>query len=300
MEFTLPTTRTEMYQTLKEIYRHYRIRFENIAPMIPVDLNVNKMEYTQKTDEELLEIANKNLIAKHQREIMDKKEEILNQISQTEKELFSIPQMVKTQIENAKSEYSASAKALKKQMEAQGIENSDAYNKRLCELEMKKSAKITEINNSANEKEQTLIAKKEQLSEKYGKIEEILSTIHNHEIEQEYLKLTKEQEETIREVFKYNNQIDEKLSRYKKSTEESRFSLEIKYIEARQTGYSQSELVEMGYYNDVFKCVAAYYDSLDPSVAYNEIKNETELVVYLEEYTAEVVNVYRTRLLPTT
>ena len=50
----------------------------------------------------------------------------------------------------------------------------------------------------------------------------------------------------------------------------------------------------MGYYQDVIDCVCAYYDTLSAVAAYQGIAHDTRAAIYLEDYYANVVYMYRT------
>ena len=81
MTFDKPTTKEEMYATLKEIYFYYnhkRLIFNNVEHE---ELSIPKMNFLPLTDSELTVKATQLLSHKHTREKEEKRQEILDKIS---------------------------------------------------------------------------------------------------------------------------------------------------------------------------------------------------------------------------
>ena len=58
---------------------------------------------------------------------------------------------------------------------------------------------------------------------------------------------------------------------------------------------AKEQLVEMGYYADVVKCVMAYYNTLSPLDAYRDLSSEQQVIIYLDDYYSSVLYNYQMR-----
>ena len=105
-------------------------------------------------------------------------------------------------------------------------------------------------------------------------------------IKDEYEKLKKD-------VFKYNNSLEEKEQRYLNSIKESKASLRLRFLYISAGEYTKDQLVEMGYYTDVIRCVRGYYDTLPAVDAYRDMVAEHKLAIYLDDYYQNVVYAYK-------
>ena len=73
-------------------------------------------------------------------------------------------------------------------------------------------------------------------------------------------------------MFKYNTSLEEKEMRSKNSNLSANASLTLKYLEIRSKSFSKEDLVNIGYYEQVIKCVCAYYNTItDKIVAYQNL-----------------------------
>ena len=71
--------------------------------------------------------------------------------------------------------------------------------------------------------------------------------------------------------------------------------MELRFLDISSGEFTHDQLVEMGYYEDVIKCVCGYYDTLSASNAYYDITSEKKLAIYLDEYYSEIIYTYKLR-----
>ena len=57
--------------------------------------------------------------------------------------------------------------------------------------------------------------------------------------------------------------------------------------------FTKDQLVEMGYYKDAIDCVCAYFDTLNPVTAFQQIAHDTKVAIYLDDYYSNVVYMYK-------
>ena len=144
-----------------------------------------------------------------------------------------------------------------------------------------------------NEKIASLTAEIEGLNLKMTNIDDYFNQIHQSEIDAKVIELKDKQEQKRIEVFKYNNSLDEKEQRYSNTIKESKCSLRLRFLDISSGEYTKDQLIDMGYYNDVIRCVSGYYDTLEPLTAYQDILDERKLIIYLEDFYETFVHSYK-------
>ena len=285
MDYQTPTTAEEMYEVLEQIYYDYRLKIDGYEDAGLVDLVLDKMEFTPKTEEELLIEARTLVTPWYDAELLKAKKVNSAKIDALKKQLN---QLVKEILE--------SGKKIEKEAIKKGYYNSDLMLQKIAKIEEVKLEKLQEIENE-------FLTKKMDISNEISTLEECAENLENdyelyfdNKIQAKFLELKEAQEEREREIFKYNNGLVEKEKRNKNSNISANASLKLRYLEIRTKAYSREELVDMGYYNEVIKCVYAYYNSIENhQQAYTQFLNDTKVIVYLEDYYENVLAVYRAK-----
>ena len=85
------------------------------------------------------------------------------------------------------------------------------------------------------------------------------------------------------------------MQRYDNSIKETKCSLKLRFLDISSGEFTHDQLVKMGYYEDVIRCVCGYYDTLSAGDAYFDISSERKLAIYLDEYYTEIVYTYKLR-----
>ena len=296
MEFTIPTTKPEMYTTLMRIFHYYRIRYDDYEEAITQPIVVSPIVYTQKTENQMRQIATALLAGEHSREVYKAKAEISDSLYKIAAEKVALTSKGETLIAKAEESFDEAIKKVGYVSERTGTENTDFYAKKVLDLETEKAKKIAEINASISSEMGSLTAKETALTEKLSEIDDDFAAIHAEDIAAKVIELQNEESELMRSVLKYNNTINEKSAKYLNAVAETKAKLRIEYMKIRQVSFGKDDLVEMGYYRDAISCVTGYYDTLSASDAYNDIKNEANLIPYLEDYYETIIYLYKTRV----
>lgn len=295
MDFNLPTTKDQMYNILSEIFYHYRIKRDPYEEFVLPELDIDKIEFISLTEEELLEKATTLLASKQQRELLNYKKDIEEQIVNIQK-LLALEEMTrKEQVEMCNDLYAKTMQTFKDEAQKNGLTGSSVIVKKISDIELEKSNKLIAINYESAQKKAEYQAKIESLNAKYYNAETYFSTIFNLEITEKVIELKKEQEKVEREIFKYNNSIEEKCQRYKGTVASLNANLKLKYLQINSDAFSKEELLEMGYYKDVVNCICGYYDTLSNEVAYLDIVNEKQLIIYLDDYYQNIIYLYQAK-----
>ena len=292
MDFTLTTTKTEMYDTLKELFYHYRIR-RQIPEIEKVDsLNLERMQAISYTEEEIRQMALIRLKPQHERELLKEKKELVANIKSLQTQIESQTESTNELIAKTEENYSKSIQKVQMQIEKNGIAKSSIIIDKIASLEDAKNQSVANISLTSNEKILALSAKKQALEEKLNCIEDVYAQIFNLELLKEQEKIKEEILEKQIEVFKYNNSISEKEQKHQASILNSNANIAVKISQVSSESYSKEQLVEMGYYTDAINCVRGYFDRLSPLEAAQEFKAETNLVIYLDDYYESILYSY--------
>ena len=295
MEFNIPTTKAQMYVVLNDLFHYYRIRREGFQGIDLLPLDLEKMSTSLPTDTELTTTATTLLSASHEREIKNYQQEINLEITEIKTKIELTNQNANIQIEQVNELYEQSLKKIQGQIASSGLINSSIIIDKTAQLEQEKNAKITEINLSCDSEVASLTAKKTALEKKLADSSTYFSTIHSKEKTAKVIELKEQRQSLSNEIFKYNNAIEEKIQRYDNRLKEINASFELRFLDITSGEITHDQLVEMGYYEDVIKCVCGYYDTLNASDAFYDISSERKLAIYLDEYYTEIVYSYKVR-----
>lgn len=296
MAFSTPTTKGEMYTVLKQIYSYYRLRqraYENVD-LTPLDLT--RLSFTPLTDAQLLARATEMVKGEKQSEYNRASAEIREKILLLDTEYSAITSEITAITDGINAEYRERAEKIKKAGEKTGVKTDYTFDT-LASLEREKAQKIAETLREKNAKATANRTEKTAYSTRLTALQNEYDAIYSAKADSKKEELKAAQEATIREIFIYNNGLDEKEQRYENQILQNKASLEIRYLDVTKQGFTKEQLVDMGYYADVITCVSAYYDTLEAVAAYNDIKNETGLIPYLDDYYDSVIYIYRTRAL---
>ena len=297
MPFPTPTTQEEMVETLKEIFYHYRIKREPYDGVQLDPIVLERLTFTPLTEQQLRDKAQELLARKHLEERNDKIDKINLEQNQNLSILQTYPIAKDKKIQAILSSYDNSLEKIKAQAVESGIYGSKEYFNAITKLEVEKNQKLGEIEEEYELKTQELNSEIARYESKIQEANYSCDQYSELEILAKITELKEAQEEKEREVFKYNNGLEEKEQRYQNTIKQTNASLLIKFMSLRQGEFTQDELVDMGYYNDVIDCVCGYYNTLDPTVAAREIREDQDIIPYLDDYYQDILYMYVQRAL---
>lgn len=296
MEYVIPTTKEEMYNTLNELYMYYRYHLPEYEEEELLPLDIPKMEFNKLTDEELAEKADVILAPSQEERLIKAKETINERLAVAEKGIETANQTAKANLDALNLKYEIQKKdAIDRLLEGKITVESDYYVINGYEYSEEQDPyeeeyqKLTQINEEIIA--QATAVYNSVLAEFNG-LEEYYAELFEKEKQAKIIELSEEQEKTEREVFKYNNAIEEKSQRYQNSLKQGRATLKLKYLTIQQEGLTKEQLVNLGYYQAVMNVVYGYYDRLSVADAYVDIKNEYKLALYLDDFYEDMVYLY--------
>jgi len=298
MDFPTPTSMAEVMSTLADIfffYRHNPLVYEGFDLK---ELKLNRLEYTLPTDEEFTSLATTLLSATHYREIADKKSGYLSELSVLNNNLASLSKKAEKLISEANLSCDKAIDSVKEDAIKRGIEYSTIPNEKIASIVSENKTLLADINSQIEGEKLSLQSKISALQTLIDGVEDYYRPIHEKEIAAKAYELKTKALEVDREVFKYNNSLDQKEQEYANNLIKTNANLEIKYLEIRINPYSKDELIAMGYYTDCLICVTSYLDTLPYLLAYEKITETGELAVYLDEYYQDLVYMYKVKSHP--
>lgn len=295
MEFTKPTNKTEMYYVLKDLFNYYRIKKDPLEEILLEPLNLQRMEYDRPSDTELMLRANKFVEVENIKELMEKKQQINQEVAVCNESLARLEEDFETEKAQIESIYLESYEKLRQTAVKNGLINTSAYLDKVAKSESEKNEKITALTLNKNQNRINIEAKIVALNQNLSSLESEYYDLQEARITAKVEELKDARDAIEREVFSYNNAIDEKEQKHLSTLIRANANLKLKYMEITMGEYSKDELVDMGYYDDVVECVTAYYDTLEPLVAYNDIKRESKLTIYVDHFYQNLIYMYGVR-----
>ncbi len=294
MTFDTPTTRDEMYEILQEIFYYYRIRREADTEVDLNELDLERMTYTPMTELELTAKAETALKSAQTEKVLNYKKKISDEIAELTAKVTTYGTQ-KTAAENAaRSSYAAATLKAEREATKRGISQSSAVIDRIADLQTALAAEITAIDADYDEKIATAQARITRLQADLTGADTYYSQVFSYEVLAEKDKIKDDEAKLRREIFKYNNGLDEKEQRAANSIISTTRSLELRYMNVSANSFTKDQLVEMGYYKDAIDCVCAYFDTLSALTAFQQIAHDTKVAIYLDDYYANVVYMYKT------
>ena len=296
MEFTMPTTLTEMYDTLKEIFMYYRNVSYTMEEIQLEELSIPRITQTYLTDDELRTKATTLLKADQQELIKSKQDEISNQIFELQKQLLLVTSGEEQRKQNLLNNYN------KKKEEAierfyNGRENFASYNSISVEYDQEYMAKYDELLEKIQREKDDIQAQITLKQEELANVSSAYTGIFNYQIEKKFIELKDEQDALKIDHEKYNSTANEKEVKYSNSLVQTRTSLKLKLLEIKKTPLTREELIEYGYYADAISCIQGYLNTLSPSNAYNTLQSETKIMTYIDDFYQNLLYLYQTRAL---
>lgn len=295
MEFTTPTSLQELYDVLREIFLHFRIRREKYDGITLEMISLERLEETELTDEELKAKATVLLSAEHEKEKTDYKNTILSEIETINKKIEECPKSEKILLDAIIKSYSDSERKIEEQALKNGLNNSSIVIDKICVLEQTKNAEMTKVKTESEKTLSDLNARLIELESKIDNVEDYFKALHDKAIEVKVVELKDKQIEKKLQAFKFNSNQNEKEQRYANEILKTNASFQMRFLELSTDEFTKDQLVEMGYYEAVIRCAGGYFNTLDPTSAYNTIKSEPRLGIYLEDYYDNFIAIYRNR-----
>ncbi len=295
MQFDKPTTKEQMFTILNQIFHYYRVVFAEYEQTPLKELELTRLEYTPSTEEQIKQKATTLLGDEARKAYDEKRQEISGKIDSYNKLLQERKKIEEQTIEKIMQNYAESEEKLRIQAQKNGVIHSSVYFDKLASLEIEKNSLIIETGEQADMDIASYQAEISKLTSALTELENANGAVSQTAINAKVVQLKEKEQEIQREVFKYNNGLDEKEQRYKNDIIRQNATMKMKYYEIQAQELTHDQLVEMGYYSEVLDCVCAYYDTLAPITAYNQVKADTKLMIYLDEFYQNVMYMYAMR-----
>ena len=293
MQFSTPTTKTELYEVLNDIFYYYRLRMDSYSGVTLLPLSLTRMTFTPLSDLELTEKARTLVCSAQELRLMNYVDELNKKIAETDEKIAAENAALVVKISGINAAYAAAKESVDKLAIKTGVKASGIYSEKICSLEKERGEKVAAATAESTAKITALNGEKQNYTALISGAENKFSSVCQKEIAAKFTELKAEQDKTVRYVFEYNNALDEKEQRYENTRKQTAASMQLRHLEIRVNGLSKDELVEHGYYTDVIKCIKDYYDQMSPAAAYSDIRSEPNLAIYLDDYYTDIVYFYK-------
>ena len=99
MQFDLPTTKTEMYDVLQELFYYYRIKKVPFEEITLLPLTLDRLTYTPLTDAEIEERAEALIMPEHKKRVEEYKSKLSEKKAALQSELTELQEKADEQEE---------------------------------------------------------------------------------------------------------------------------------------------------------------------------------------------------------
>lgn len=295
MEFQTPTTKAQMFEILEQLYYEYRVKKPIFEELELKEIELPRLEYVMPTNEQITERANAILMGELQREKQSKRAEYMLQIDNLNKKIELSNASEISLIEKVNEDYEKSKENVLRQAEKNGLINSAICVDKIAFLENEKNQKISDIRSQKEQELNGYRAEVLSVNTKLNQIDSQFEQLQEMDVQGKVDELTFKCQAIERDVFKYNNGLEEKEQRYRNTIMQANANIRLKYMEINSGDLSKEQLIDNGYYSGVLRCVTGYYDTLDAEIAYQDFCSEEKLMIYLEDYYSNVLYLYSVR-----
>lgn len=284
-----------MYQILQEIFNYYRIQRETSPEITLNALSLTRMTYTPMTDAQRTTKAQTLLKAKQEEKLLEYKTDLSSQISELSSRISTCATQRTAEENNARANYATAKSNLQTEAVKRGIAQSSAVVNKLADLDVQLANALTAIASDYNGQISLYSAKRSLLQTRLNNADSYYTNVFNYEVQAEKERIKQEEEKLQREIFKYNNGLDEKEQRAANGNLTAIRGLQLRYMNISSNEFTKDQLIEMGYYQDAINCVCAYYNTLSASTAYQQISQDTKVAIYLDDYYSNILYMYQSR-----
>ena len=295
MEFVIPSNREDMFTILEDLFHFYRISRPVYSGVELKELELPRLEFNKSTEKELEDRAELLVKPAQEREVIERKNTINQEISRLTLKRKSIEEEYATIIEKTETLYEESKKKLEQQAFKNGLVASGMLIEKIAMLEVEKNDKIIALEQELTTEISNIDVNLEIQNKLLSESAAYFFSVHDSDVEKKMEELRLDEEKIQREVFKYNNGLEEKKQRYKNTIAQINANLELKFLSISTGEYTKDQLVDMGYYNDVMRCVCGYYNTLPALTAYQDVSNDTRLPIFLDHYYENILYMYQAK-----
>ncbi|MBQ0099041.1 MAG: hypothetical protein KBS91_00640, partial [Firmicutes bacterium] len=239
MEFTIPTTKAQMYTTLKSIYAYYRINSSAYHGQQRAPLSLNRLTFTPLSDSALLSKAEDMVVAGIERERQKAKLEIEKEIDTLNEKKNEIQDKYSEIVVKLEDEYNKIKEKLKEEASKKGLSYSSMTTEKMYQAEKDKSEKNIEIQIEKNGKITEINSKITILNNKLDDLDDFYDDLLVLDKNAKFIELKEAQDKTLREIQKYNNGQSEKEARYLNANLLSDATLELRYLDIKAKGVNK-------------------------------------------------------------
>lgn len=295
MDFTLPTTKQELTETLKEIdvyYRQYKGEYEE-HPL--EELSLDKLTFLEKTESAIRAELSAVLDRKEETEIAERCAAYKAEYKKNEALYNADDGETARLLAKAEEEYERKLARLNAEAARRNIGQSSAYMKLLAELEEEYGKKTEEIEAKAADRKAGYLRAMTLAEYAMEEVAAFAEKKYLAELEEKTQARLKEQKEYSDAITKYNNQIEEKLVKSRNDVAKTESSLKLQYLDITSKGLTDDELKQLGYFKDTIRAVDGYYYTLTPAAAFDDFSADSSMPYYLGPYYSDILYKYTLR-----
>lgn len=240
---------------IDKIDRKYSLDYNEPLVDMPESLDLPKLSFTPKTEQELRALADEQTYASYLAELRRLQSSKAANDSRIDKQIANLEERARETVAKLLKTLNEGTEDIKKKMTDYGLMFSTVFSRVQAQMESDYETKVNDANTSADNKRQALEDERQALEAKHEAALTTLQAQHQAQIDAAYTKLLNSQNAEKTRVDKYNTQLDEKEKKYlmarakalesAKQAEYSRsFAARKLYQQMGAVGYEESMLWE--------------------------------------------------------
>ena len=281
----------ELLSEIAAIEAKYNANPSGVVLDAPDSLGLSKLQYEGATDEEIQLSAEKvaeQAYQKNLQSLLSKNEQAADKIQSSK---TSLSETLENRLQSIDSDYDSAKKSAENQAIRRGLARSSIIMGQIQAFdEARLSTKHAEEKSYA-EAITDLENKLYDLDESKAAAIESLDIDKLNSVTEQIQKLTKERDDKLTEVLKYNNTVSEKEAKYKKDLELQKLNLQTQALKNLTSGEIAKKVSE-----EKLSAAKTYFDAVTPSEAVALLLTDTKVKGALGSNYTYLLNYYRSKI----
>lgn len=244
---------SELKQRLQEVDDKYSTSAHTVDMDLPESLNLQYLEYTPKTEQELQTLAEGQTANAYQSKLRSLTNSYNAKVFANSQKQSALETSHSRKLSDLLSEYNFNCDKIVQKLVNNGLMFSSFITGEVQKERQAYTLRVQQENSSYNTELAVLTSQSDQLDDTYENDCEQLQTEHENDVANAYFKLTQAEEKTATAVAKYNQSLDEKETKYRASRRKSiEYAQQREYERALNAARVYAEMGEQGVQNLIF------------------------------------------------
>lgn len=281
----------DLYQELDALKAEYEDAVKSPSKLpdleLPDKLDLDKLEFEKKSEEELRQQAKTRLEAEYEKGIAELEKKTEDNIATLKYNIDSKKNAADSKRDTLEDTYGAKIKSAENTALKRGLARSSIITQQIEGLKNDRSSAVTDLDKGLITDIEYLQKKIEAASDRLNEAQNNFDGEMAAEIEKELLELIDQQEDRYQKVLKFNNDVEKKQADYLRQKEAALINRSQAENEQLKTSVLYgNEAARQNYAKNVMDAVSGYFEGMDRKDALNLLENDAKLKNALGVYYA--------------